>query len=119
MITAILILIVNPFALQWQPTLFTYPSFTVTVTHYSSSRAETDDSPAIGACGHVGPGTVALSRDLFKMYDCGTRVRVGGAPYVVRDTMHGRWRLRADVWMPSRRAALRAGRRTDVMEVTR
>ena len=82
MLITLALLIANPFALPWQPTLFTQPRFVVTVTHYSSSRAETDDSPAIGACGRVGPGTVALSRDLFVMYGCGTRVWIGGQEYV-------------------------------------
>lgn len=93
----------------------------VTVVHYSSTRDQTDDSPFVGRCGRVGPGTVAVSQDLLRRgIDCGTKVLVGGRTYVVRDAMHHRWRKRVDIWLPSRAAALKAGVHRNVpLEVVR
>lgn len=106
--------------IPWQPSLLLargpVVSHRVTVTAYSSTPDQTDATPTLGACGQVGPGTVALSRDLFRLYGCGSRVRVKGVEYTVRDTMHPRWRLRADVWMPSRGAAMRWGLQQVILE---
>lgn len=90
----------------------------VSVTAYSSTPDQTWGDPFMGYCGPVGPGTVALSRDLFHPDLCGTTVYLGGRAYTVNDRMGLGWRNRVDVWMPSRGAALRHGiRRSVTLEV--
>ncbi len=88
-------------------------------TGYSSSVRETDDSPHITASNtHTRTGIVAMSRDLLRRYNpeapfaFGDVVHISGlGDFVVEDSMHPRWRRRVDVWFPSRREAMRFGRR--------
>lgn len=90
----------------------------VTATAYSSTKDQTWGDPFMAYCGPVGPGTVALSRDLFHPDLCGATVYLDDRAYVVNDKMGSGWRNRVDVWMPSRGAALRHGvRRRVVLEV--
>lgn len=89
----------------------------VTLTHYSSTVDQTDSDPWVGRCGKVGHGTIGVSRDLLDRLPCGTNVRIEGRVYTVMDTMHPRWRMRVDRWMPSRSSANRAGKRKVLMEV--
>jgi 3D (Asp-Asp-Asp) domain-containing protein len=95
-------------------------SLLVTVTGYSSSLSETDDSPGITATSaEAGPGVIALSQDLLAEFTPGApfrfhdRVEIAGlGVFQVEDTMNPRWAMRADVWFPSRDDALAWGRRT-------
>jgi 3D (Asp-Asp-Asp) domain-containing protein len=91
----------------------------VTVTGYTSCPSQTDDTPEITATLQpTRPGTLALSRDLLRTFtdgapfDFGDRVLIPGMGiYVVEDTMHSRWRLRADIWFHDSETARRWGRR--------
>lgn len=91
----------------------------VTVTGYTSDPAQTDDTPFLTAtCDPTRPGTLALSRDLLRTftegapYDFGDRVLLPGMGiYVVEDTMHPRWRRRADIWFHDNETARQWGRR--------
>ena len=91
----------------------------VTVTGYTSCPSQTDDTPDITATLQpTRPGTLALSRDLLRTFtddapfDFGDRVLIPGMGiYVVEDTMHPRWRLRADIWFHDTETARRWGRR--------
>jgi 3D (Asp-Asp-Asp) domain-containing protein len=81
----------------------------VTITAYSSSRDETDDTPFITASGkHVRRGIVAANWLPF-----GARVRIpkvfGRRVLVVEDRMNRRFSSRVDVWMHSKRLAKRFG----------
>ncbi|MGD8396995.1 MAG: hypothetical protein PVF43_16115 [Candidatus Eiseniibacteriota bacterium] len=91
----------------------------VTCTAYSSTRDQTDSTPFLTASLQpVGPHVIALSRDLLRRYtpgapfDFGDVVEVVGVGvFRVEDTMHRRWKRRADIWVSSRSEAREWGRR--------
>jgi 3D (Asp-Asp-Asp) domain-containing protein len=91
----------------------------VLATGYSSSVWETDDTPFITASNTpTRPGVVALSRDLLTRHNpnapfsFGDVIQISGiGEFDVEDSMHWRWRRRADIWFPSRDAAWHFGKR--------
>lgn len=90
---------------------------TVTVTAYSSSVDETDDSPFITANGtYVRDGIVAANFLPF-----GTAVKIpalfGDKIFVVTDRMNQRFSDRMDIWMPSKNAAFQFGLKKVVIEI--
>lgn len=92
-------------------------TFRVTSTAYSSTVDQTDSSPFITANGtHVHDGTLAANFLPF-----GTRVIFpdysGNKVYTVEDRTAKRYSDRADLWFPSRSAALQFGKRTLTMVV--
>jgi 3D (Asp-Asp-Asp) domain-containing protein len=89
----------------------------VTVTAYSSTPDQTDDSPFVTANGTwVHDGTLAANFLSF-----GTKVRLpdysGDKVYAVEDRMNQRYTYRADIWMETREAAKQFGVRTLKMEI--
>ena len=81
----------------------------VWLTAYSSDPNETDDTPFTTASGsHVRVGIVATN-----LYPFGTKIMIpslfGDSIFVVEDRMHSRKKNNVDIWMPSKRAALRFG----------
>lgn len=89
----------------------------VTVTAYSSTPDQTDDSPFTTANGtRVRDGIVAANFLRF-----GTRVRLpdysGDKVFVVTDRMHPRFSDRMDIWMETREAAQQFGIRRLKVEV--
>jgi len=92
----------------------------ITVTGYSSTADQTDDSPLITAMNTtVHPGMLALSRDLLREFTPGAPFRFGDiveleglGVFTVEDTMNPRYAKRADIWFQSRQAAARWGNRT-------
>lgn len=79
-----------------------------TVTAYSSSPDETDDTPFITADGsHVTRGTLACP----SRYEFGQKVLIDGEIYTCQDRMAARYRNleHFDIWMPSKAAALAYG----------
>ena len=65
------------------------------------------------------PGTIALSRDLLRTFtakapfDFGDKVLIPGVGiFEVTDTMHPRWREKADIWFASIKQAKEWGCRT-------
>jgi len=98
----------------------------LTMTAYSSTPDQTDDTPFVTASGHgVRDGVVAVSRDLERLGlrfgskvvvtavggpSCGPAAReLVGKVLEVQDRMHRRKRLQIDVWRPSREEALAIG----------
>lgn len=89
----------------------------VTVTAYSSTPDQTDDTPFIAASGkHVFDGMVAAN-----FLRLGTRVRFpdyfGNKSFFVEDRMHERFSDRMDVWMETREEALEFGIRRLKVEI--
>ena len=99
----------------------------LTMTAYSSTPDQTDDTPFVTASGQgVRDGVVAISRDLERLGlrfgskvvvttvggpSCGPAAReLVGKVLEVQDRMHRRKRLQIDVWQPSREEALAIGR---------
>jgi 3D (Asp-Asp-Asp) domain-containing protein len=90
----------------------------VTVTGYSSTPDQTDDTPFITAANTpVRPGVLALSRDLLQEFTPGAPFRFGDrvelegiGVFTVEDTMHPRYQKRADIWFTSRESAQHWGR---------
>jgi len=81
----------------------------VTMTAYSSTPDQTDDSPFIAASGkHVYDGMIAANFLPF-----GTQVIIpelfGDKVFTVDDRMNRRYQERVDVWFPDRQSALRFG----------
>ena len=81
----------------------------MTVTAYSSTPEQTDDSPFITASNtRVRDGVVATNVLPF-----GTRIRIpeyfGSKEFTVEDRMHRRHANRVDIWFPTTKAALRFG----------
>lgn len=89
----------------------------VTVTAYSSTPDQTDDTPFITASGaRVRDGIIAANFLRF-----GAKVKFpdysGDKIYEVTDRMNARYPNRADIWMATREAALDFGIRTLKMEI--
>lgn len=89
----------------------------VTVTAYSSTPDQTDDTPFIAATGkRVHDGMVAANFLRF-----GTKVRFpdyfGDKDFLVEDRMHERFSDRMDVWMETREEALQFGIRRLKVEI--
>jgi 3D (Asp-Asp-Asp) domain-containing protein len=79
-------------------------SLTVTATAYNSTRAQTDDTPHIGACNEPvkkGVNLIAVSPDLMEAgLACGTKVKVEGfGEFIVWDKMDDKWKRRIDIHM--------------------
>jgi 3D (Asp-Asp-Asp) domain-containing protein len=94
----------------------TYETITATVTAYSSTPDQTDDSPFITAYGtRVREGIVANNCLGF-----GEKVVIGESEYVVEDVgarRHGcHW---FDIWMPTRQEALEWGRQEKTVTILR
>ena len=104
----------------------------VTMTAYSSTEAQTDDTPRITATGaEVREGIVAVSRDLLEtQLPYGTKVKVinlqaeengcGGFDtgiLEVQDTMSAEKANRVDVWLPTTEQALEWGECVATLEV--
>jgi len=89
-----------------------YDEIMVTVTWYTSSIYECDDTPFITADGtKVHRGVLAVSVDLLKLLPYGTEVDIEGlGTFTVHDRMNGRWKRRVDVWCDDRNAAFRNGK---------
>jgi 3D (Asp-Asp-Asp) domain-containing protein len=89
----------------------------VTITAYTSEVRWTDEEPFVTATGRwVGPGIVALSRDLIRTYtpgapfDYGDRVWIPGlGEFQVEDTLNRRYTQRVDIWVNSGRTARHMG----------
>lgn len=89
----------------------------VTITAYSSTPDQTDDSPFVTANGTwVHDGTLAANFLPF-----GTKIRLpdysGDKIYTVEDRMNERYTYRADIWMEAREAAKQFGIRKLKMEI--
>jgi len=91
----------------------------VTATAYTSHVGQTDSTPNIAAWGdrlHPGMKSIAVSRDLLKVYGLkhNQKVRIKGldGEYVVLDKMNKRWRKKIDIYMgKNKRKAFQWGRR--------
>jgi len=86
------------------------------VSAFTSSVEETDDTPNITASGtHVHSKTAACPT----RYPFGTRIRVAGKEYICEDRMNARYREGNyfDLWMSDRSSAIQWGRRTVEVEV--
>lgn len=86
----------------------------VTVTGYSSTPDQTDDTPFITASGkRVRDGIVAANFLRFS-----TKIKIpelfGDKVFIVEDRMNRRYYDRVDVWFPTRGEALRFGKHTNV-----
>ncbi len=89
----------------------------VTVTAYSSTPDQTDNTPFHTANGKaVGEGIVAAN-----FLSLGTQLRIpevfGDKIFTVQDRMHERFERRIDIWMPSRKEAKLFGIRDLMVEV--
>lgn len=99
-----------------------YVSLKVTATAYTSSAAETNDQPNLGAWGdRLQPGmkAVAVSRDLLDQgLSHGSTIKIDGLPgeYRVLDKMHRRWEKKIDIYMGNNvEQALEWGKQTVVI----
>ena len=89
----------------------------VTLTAYSSTVDQCDDTPFITANGtHVHDGTIAANFLKF-----GTKVRIpeyfGDKIFTVEDRTHPRYGDRVDIWMETRQQALNFGIRRLKIEI--
>lgn len=89
----------------------------VTVTGYSSTVDQCDDTPFITATGnHVRDGIIAANFLKF-----GTKVMIpelyGSKVFVVDDRMHPTLQNNVDIWFPSRAQALALGKNYTYIEV--
>ncbi len=92
-------------------------TYSVSVSAYSSTPDQTDDSPFITAKGtYVRDGIVATNFLPF-----GTAIKIpavyGDKIFIVEDRMNKRYQTNVDIWMADRQSALQFGRRNLVIEV--
>lgn len=82
-----------------------YQTITVTLTGYSSTPDQTDETPFITASNTEARDGVVASNFL----SFGTKIRIpelfGDKIFVVEDRMHSRFDDRIDIWFPSRKLA--------------
>jgi 3D (Asp-Asp-Asp) domain-containing protein len=103
------------------------PPLGITVTAYSSTVDQCDDTPFLTASmTAVRPGVIALSRDLIRRYNpeapfsYGDEVFVEGyGMFTVEDTMNKRYSRRADIWFPSRSEARDFGKKSLTISMAR
>lgn len=86
--------------------------YEVSVSAYTSSPEETDDTPNITASGtRTRDGIVAAN-----FLPLGTRIQLpdlyGDKIFIVEDRMHRRFSDSVDVWMPHKASAITFGRKT-------
>ena len=89
----------------------------IEVTAYTSCRSETDSTPDLTASNTTPkPGTIALSRDLLRTFtpgapfDFGDKLLIPGVGvFEAHDTMHPRWKGKADIWFTSQAKGARVG----------
>lgn len=89
--------------------------FRVTAVAYSPTVDQNDLSPCITASGaRVAPDVVATNFLPF-----GTKLKINGKEYVVRDRMNAKYNGKyiIDIWHPTRREALTFGRQTLQIEI--
>ena len=92
----------------------------IQVTAYTSCGTETDDSPHVTSSGKkTVAGTIALSRDLLREFTPGAPFAYGDKVLIpgvgvfeAHDTMHSKWKRKADIWFPTKEQARAWGRRT-------
>lgn len=101
----------NDPGLLYQPISGRYRIYTVTITAYSSSVDETDDTPFITASGtYTRDGVVAAN-----FLSLGSKVQIpelfGNKTFFVEDRMNRRYTERLDIWFPSKWEAKQFGRR--------
>ena len=90
--------------------------FLATVTAYTSSVGETDDTPFITASGErTGSGILACPA----RYEFGTKIIIEGEEYVCKDRMNKRYREGDyfDIWVESKEVAFNWGRQDVEVEV--
>ncbi len=92
-------------------------SYVRTITAYSSSPEETDDTPFITASGnYVRIGTVAAN-----WLPLGTAIRIpeifGEQVFIVEDRMNRRHTDKVDIWFPNKGDALKFGKQIAKIEV--
>lgn len=100
----------NP-GLIYKPISGDYRVYTVTITAYSSSVDETDDTPFITASGtYTRDGVVAAN-----FLSLGSKVKIpelfGNKTFLVEDRMNKRYTERLDIWFPSKWEAKKFGKR--------
>lgn len=103
------------------------PPLGITVTAYSSTVDQCDDTPfQTASMTTVRPGIIALSRDLIRRYNpeapfsYGDEVFVEGyGKFTVEDTMNKRYSRRADIWFPSRSEARHFGKKSLTISMVR
>jgi len=90
--------------------------FVATITAYTSSVDETDDTPFITASGErTGSGILACPA----RYEFGTKIIIEGEEYVCKDRMNKRYREGDyfDIWVESKEVAFNWGRQDVEVEV--
>ena len=86
---------------------------TRTVTAYSSTPEETDDTPFITASGQTVRKGIVATNELA----IGSLVKIDGRVYEVQDRTNARYQYLYDIWMPSKQEALDWGKRTLKIEL--
>lgn len=110
---------------SWAPVTAGSVSIPLTrISAYNAVAGQTDATPTIGACGRLPRNAVGISRDLLKVFPCGTWVKVtsaSGRTYVgvVADTMNARYSRAVDLLVPTRNEAIRLGVSTGRIEKLR
>lgn len=79
-----------------------------TITAYSSTPDQTDDTPFITASGQMVRRGICATNE----FEMGTVLEINGDIYEVQDRTNSRYRHRIDLWMPSREEALEFGVKT-------
>lgn len=93
------------FTASFLPQVRSYGYLVLTITGYSSTPDQTDDTPFTTALGtHVRDGVIAANFLPF-----GTRLVIpelfGDKVFTVEDRMHERFNRRLDIWFPDRKSA--------------
>ena len=93
-------------------------TYNVFLTAYSSAPGETDDSPEITASGIAAKDGIVAANFL----PFGAKIKIpdlfGEKVFVVQDRLHRRKKRFVDIWMPSRKKALKFGiKRAEILLV--
>jgi len=112
-----LILLSEIFLWSFNINPFTIP---VTITAYTAHIQQTDATPLLTASQkHVRKGYIAVSRDLEKGLGLkfGDFLYVNGIKYEFQDRMNKKWKKRVDIFMWSRKEAVKFGKQYGLLEI--
>jgi|TARA_Y100000310_G_scaffold207361_1_gene207869 3D (Asp-Asp-Asp) domain-containing protein len=99
---------------SWEAPLFREVEIEATITGYSSSFDETDDTPFITASGtRTRKGIIACPRNI----EFGTEIIIDGKRYICEDRLSLKYDNRFDIWFPTKKQAIEFGKQEKIVSI--
>tara|TARA_Y100000310_G_scaffold69685_1_gene65233 strand:- start:555 stop:1001 length:447 start_codon:yes stop_codon:yes gene_type:complete len=99
---------------SWEAPLYWEEEILATITGYSSSFDETDETPFITASGaRTREGIIACPRNI----EFGTEIIIDGKSYTCEDRLSLKYDNRFDVWFASKEKAIEFGKQEKIVNI--